>query len=186
MPRKSRGALTSRAPASRVTLLIVLMSMLMGLTPSTASALDEATQVNSPKPLPEGVASLAPQPEPADTSPKAYPIEPSKTPPAVKAWTPKQELTEKRTASSRTFTGAKPGQFETRLYSDAVNFKKDGEWAEIDATLTPVAGGKQKNKANSFGLELADYSDAATLAKLQLDKTHSVSFGTDQAAKVKG
>lgn len=107
-------------------------------------------------------------------------------PPPVEAWTPNKELIEKRTASSRTFSGTKPGQFETRLYSDAINFEKDGKWVEIDSTLTPVAGGKLKNKANSFGLELADYSNAATLAKLQLDKAHSVSFGIDQAAKVKG
>lgn len=104
----------------------------------------------------------------------------------MEAWTPKQELIEKRTASSTTFAGAEPGQFETRLYSEAIHFKKGNQWAAIDATLTPLAGGTLKNKANSFGLELADYSDAASLAKLQLDSTHSVSFGIDQAAKVKG
>jgi lysophospholipase L1-like esterase len=186
MPRKYRRASTSRAQVSRVTLMIMLMSMLMGLTPSTASALEESTQVSSPKSLPKGTPTLVLPPDVTDTSPKAYPIEPSKTPPPVKAWTPNQELIEKRTASSRTFSGTKPGQFETRLYSDAVNFEKDGKWVEIDSTLTTIAGGKLKNKANSFGLEIADYSNAATLAKLQLDSTHSVSFGIDQAAKVKG
>ncbi len=166
--------------------MIMLMSMLLGLTPSTASALEEPTQVSSPKSLPKGAPALVLPPDVTDTSPKAYPIEPSKTPPPVEAWTPNKELIEKRTASSRTFSGTKPGQFETRLYSDAVNFEKDGKWVEIDSTLTPVAGGKLKNKANSFGLEIADYSNAKTLAKLQLDSTHSVSFGIDQAAKVKG
>lgn len=186
MPRKYRRASTSRAQVSRVTLMIMLMAMLLGLTPATASALEEPTQVSSPKSLPKGAPALVLPSDVTDTSPKAYPIEPSKTPPPVKAWTANQELIEKRTASSRTFSGTKPGQFETRLYSDAVNFEKDGKWVEIDSTLIPVAGGKLKNKANSFGLELADYSNAKTLAKLQLDKSHSVSFGIDQAAKVKG
>lgn len=172
MPRDSRRTRALRA-VSRVPLMVILMSLLIGLTPPAASAVDKATEAKAPKPRLEGV-TLPTQPDPTDTSSKAFPIEPSKTPPPVKAWTPNKELTEERTASSRTFSGSKPGQFETRLYSDAVNFKKGNDWAEIDATLTPVAGGKLKNKANSFGLELADYSNARTLAKLQLDKTHSV------------
>jgi len=172
MPRVSRRAQALRA-VSRVTLMIILMSLLMGLTPSPASAVEKATEANAPKLLPEGV-TLPKQPDNSDTSPKAFPIEPSKASPAVQAWTPQKELIEKRTASSRTFAGAKPGQFETRLYSDAVNFKKGSEWAEIDANLTPVAGGKLKNKANSFGLELAGYSDADALALMRGNVSGSV------------
>ena len=66
------------------------------------------------------------------------------------------------------------------------HYSVDGRWQEIDTTLVMAKDGRLHNKAAGFDLSVAaDVSDAS-VARLGLDATHSVGFGLEGAAKVKG
>ncbi|MEX0790253.1 MAG: DNRLRE domain-containing protein [Actinomycetota bacterium] len=168
-------------------MLLVPICLLVTLVPPALPPVHAAepsptgAQAAPPKSFPEGVEL----PEIADSPPKAYPVAPSTgSPPKVKRWVPNQELVEKRTATSKTFMGEKPGQLETRLYSDAVHFKDGAKWTEIDSGLSGRTGGRRTSKANSFELQFADRASDPALATLALDSSHSVSFGLQGAAPV--
>ncbi len=95
------------------------------------------------------------------------------------------ELVERRTETSKTFTGDRPGQLKTELYAGAKHYRDSkGSWVDIDAELSPSKDGKRQNKANSFALSVADSSTDGTLAQLGLDANHSVGFSLEGAAKV--
>lgn len=65
-----------------------------------------------------------------------------------------REITGLRTATSRTFAAA-GGEFETRVYPFAVNYRRPGGgWAAISNRLVADAQGGYRNQANSFSVHL--------------------------------
>jgi endonuclease/exonuclease/phosphatase family metal-dependent hydrolase len=92
---------------------------------------------------------------------------------------------DRRTETSKTFTGDHPGEFKTELYAGAEHFKDaNGAWIDIDTELGASKDGKRQNKANSFVLTVADSATDGSLASLGLDARHSVGFSLEGAAKV--
>ena len=82
----------------------------------------------------------------------------SQTPPEPSSTSVVRELSERRTASSRTFFTER-GALATRIYAGSVNFKDgNGKWQRIDDDLTPTPGG-YVNKANRFRLAVPDSSE---------------------------
>ena len=104
------------------------------------------------------------------------------TPPGHRAGV---ELMERRTETSKTFTGDRPGEFKTELYAGVKHFKNaKGDWVDIETELGASKDGKRQNKANSFALTVADSSTGGALASVVLDAQHSVGFSLEGAAKV--
>lgn len=158
-----QGAAGSPAPAIRYP---DLPTDAPGEPPTMAPPADN----KKPAPLPAGLADIdAKKARPAITNPGAG-----------------DELTEKRTATSKTFAGTKPGEFKTEIHSEPVHFKDStGKWKDIDTSLAPVKDGVRKNKSNAFDLELAETAGGEALATVSLDSSHSVGFALEGAAKVK-
>lgn len=55
-------------------------------------------------------------------------------------------MAERRTETSKTFTGDPPGEFKTELYAAAKHFKDaKGAWVDIDTELGASKDGKRQN-----------------------------------------
>lgn len=130
-----------------------------------------------------------PPPEHPVPSASAAPGDPSTLAPAPPAPgpAPGEELLDRRTATSKTFAAEKPGEFVTKLYAAPVHYRDSrGHWADIDANLDGSRDGRRRARANAFGVELADFSSDAAVARLRLDESHSVGFALEGAAKTRG
>ena len=119
------------------------------------------------------------------------PVDPAKVlpplPSGASLGTRGQELVDRRTATSKTFVGERPGELRTELYASPLHYRDSrGRWADIDADLGSSKDGRRRSGANSFGLAIADSAADASLAEVSLDDSHSVGFGLEEAAKVKG
>lgn len=192
--------------ATMVFLNLLMMASLLGLAPSamaaqTAFPNDNAgnTQVTSnasqsgeegaagysarypdlPTDAPGPAPTMAP---PADKEPAPLPVDLAEVDakgsrPAISNPNAGDELTEKRTATSKTFAGTKAGEFKTEIHSGPVHFKDSaGNWKEIDTSLAPLERGVRKNKSNAFDLELAETAGGEALVSLGIDSSHSVGF----------
>ena len=157
--------------------------------PSTVS---EPTAAEAPNDKPAAPATQQAPAEPPvmPTLPEAPPAEPA--PPLPTGPIPErpkdgEEIVDRRTAESRTFSTDTIGQFRTEVYTEAVNFKDPatGAYEPIDASLAESKDGVRQSKANAFVLELADDANAATVARLRLDEDHSVGFALEGAGAVK-
>ncbi|MDQ4070904.1 MAG: hypothetical protein M3203_15755, partial [Actinomycetota bacterium] len=97
-----------------------------------------------------------------------------------------EELVERRTATSKTFAGERPGELRSELYAGPVHYRDaQGRWLPIDTTLGASTNGRRHSKANTFDLSLADSGVDAAVARVAFDGL-SVGFGLDGAAKVTG
>lgn len=187
-------AMSTRGCARRRQLSVVslfLVCALMSVLPVSPTKAQTA-----PKPGPPG-SPLASPPAPDLTSPPATPL-PASSPPASadptsvlgalptpSGYRAGVELMDRRTETSKTFTGDHPGELKTELYAGAKHFKDaKGAWMDIDTELSASKGGKRQNKANSFALTVADSSAEGALASVALDAQHSVGFSLEGAAKV--
>lgn len=182
MPRairsfKSRGL---NGPARRTMVMLgVLMSLLVTLAPSPASAADPGEAMVLPS-----VDNLPPvQP--------AVPMDPATTPdlgpptPAQK-WEQGKEILARRTANTKTFAADLPGSYETKFFAEPVHFDDDGKWVNIEAGLRAGNGATVENRANEFGLNLAEQADSSSLAKVEMDPDHSISMRLQGADDVEG
>lgn len=107
---------------------------------------------------------------------------------AAQPWESDTEIVQERTATSKTFRADEPGRFKQKIYAEPVHFKDGKSWREIKEQLVESTNDdtKRKNKANSFGLQVAERADDPDLATVELDKNHSVAFGMQGAAGVTG
>jgi hypothetical protein len=96
------------------------------------------------------------------------------------------EVPERRTANSKTFATDRAGVFVTETANEPVHFQDaKGRWQDIDTDLVAGSNGRTRNKANAFSVSLAADSTDGAVASLELDASHSVAFGIQDAAKVK-
>lgn len=86
-----------------------------------------------------------------------------------------QEVVDQRTATSKTFAGAEPGVFETRLYGAPVHFQDSGEWVEIDTDLVDVGEGRVGAKASDLHLSIAPTAGDSELVQVDLPEGGSLS-----------
>ncbi|CAN5749620.1 hypothetical protein BH23ACT12_BH23ACT12_14430 [soil metagenome] len=202
MPKDNRRGSIARAFKHRVVKQIVLMMLVGGMlilllpAPAAVAAQRESKSSTSDdsagartleklKDKDDVAASTGSGPTPS-IAPPGDPEQILPPGPTLPDWQAGKELVGKRTATSKAFTGRSPGEIETRLYAEPIHYRQGDSWVAIDSGLESSGDGKRKNRANDFGLELAESADDPSLAELVLDSTHSVSFGLDKAAKVKG
>jgi hypothetical protein len=105
---------------------------------------------------------------------KASDIPPLGPPKPAEKWEQGKEVADRRTESTKTFMGDKPGKFEERIYPEPVHFQRDNSWVEIDPTLVVSGNGRRNSKANRFELSLSESSDDPAVASLVIDEQHSV------------
>jgi hypothetical protein len=160
-------------------MLGLLMSLLVTLAPSPASAADSGEAMTLPS-----VDNLPPvQP--------AAPMDPATTPdlgpptPAQK-WEQGKEILARRTANTKTFAGDLPGSYETKFFAEPVHFDNEGKWVNIETGLRAGDGPTVENKANEFGLNLAEQADSSSLAKVEMDPDHSISMRLQGADDIEG
>lgn len=171
---------------------MVAVALLLSLMPTAALAAtsptapdgavesDAATSVDQPPAVPEG------------STPSYDPAEDVGLPPAnalqrtAEDFEPGREIIERRTATSKTFTGRVPGELETRVYPQPVHYRSGERWEKIDSTIEAVADDKRQSRANSFVVRLSEQADDASLAELEIDAEHSVAFGLQGAPQAQG
>ena len=145
MPRVDRG-FKSRGlsrPARRTMILLgILMSLLVTLAPSPASAVDSGDSMSLPS-----VDNLPPV-EPAT------PMDPASTPDlgppaAAQKWEMGKEILARRTANTKTFAGDLPGSYETKFFAEPVHFDNDGKWANIDTGLRAATAPRLRTRRTS-------------------------------------
>lgn len=97
--------------------------------------------------------------------------------------TPIRELTDRRTATSRTFELSN-GQLEARLYEVSVNYRnRVGDWKAIDEGLTRLPDGALANGANSFDVRLPeDLNEAPIRVTLGDEWVSEMPLGVETAA----
>ena len=212
MPRDSHRGFILRGfrgqSVRKLVLLGLLMSLLLTLAPPAVAAESDSTstskgEVSTEAPDPQEVLNkidtadlraadaqetLTPPPVVPGEAIPSNPIEAIGPPPDTipDDWEAGTEIVDQRTATTKAFTGRVPGETETRVYPEPVHYKEGDRWLTVDSSLKASDGDSRSAKANDFDLELADSADSSTLAKLTLDSAHSVAFGMDKAAKVKG
>lgn len=91
---------------------------------------------------------------------------------------PGEEIVAERTEGSKSFATATPGKFKTQVFPGPVHFRNTttGKWDEIDTTLVAGTAGRLQNKAGAAKIDLAKQTGGATLARLEVDDSHSVGF----------
>lgn len=145
MPRVASG-LKSRGPVRttrRTSILLgLLMSLLVTLAPSPASAADIVDSRTLPS-----VEDLPPvQP--------AAPMDPATTPdlgppPAAQKWEQGKEIVARRTANTKTFAGDLPGSYETKFFAEPVHFDDGGKWVDIETGLRPETVPRSRTRRTS-------------------------------------
>jgi Colicin E5 ribonuclease domain len=121
----------------------------------------------------EGDEPEAATPMPEEVSPKA----------ATAGLT---EAVERRTATTKTFLGKEPGTYVMQVSSRPVHFQHNGAWKDIDARLAAAGGDAVASAANGFQTRLGLAANAAKVAEVRLDETHSVGFGFSGASPTRG
>lgn len=179
---------------------VLVSSLQLGIGPARAQ-----TTAPSPPVPPSSFPSAAPtttSPSPAPPRPSSFPPVARSlgdAPPAVDAHppglsmigpvpvaAPGEELTDRRTSTSKTFVGDAPGEFRTEIYAQPINYKDErGHWTRIDPSLGAATNGRRVSKANATTVDLAEQADDDAVGRLRLDAGTSVGFALEGAAKVK-
>lgn len=141
-PSRSSAGMARRNHRRRRTLVATGLAAVVVATFLPLSVLTASASTSTTAPTPPAPPSAPP---PATTAQPDHPIltampaadPPAKVlpaPPAVAAGSPGQELVERRTATSKTFVGAHPGEFRTEVYPAPVHYRDaQGQWADIKA-----------------------------------------------------
>ncbi len=67
-----------------------------------------------------------------------------------------------------------------------MHFDDGGKWVNIETGLRAGDGATVENKANEFGLNLAEQADSNSLAKVEMDPDHSISMRLQGADDIEG
>lgn len=65
-----------------------------------------------------------------------------------------------------------------------MHFEDGGKWVDIETGLRAGDGATVENKANEFGLNLAENADNSSLARVEMDSDHSISMRLQGAGDV--
>jgi lysophospholipase L1-like esterase len=76
--------------------------------------------------------------------------------------------------------------YETKFFAEPVHFDDEGKWVNIETGLRAGDGATVENKANEFGLNLAEQADSNSLAKVEMDPDHSISMRLQGADDIEG
>ncbi len=164
-------------------------------TPTTALSLANSSLANSPSAPVPGTVPTPPVVQeaqantPPSTSPPLPSLDATQVVPPPDLGPPKQgpELVDRRTANTKTFATDRPGTFVTESSAAPVHYRDaKGHWQEINTTLRLAKDGRLHNNATGFDLSVASNATDASVARLDLDASHSVGFGLEGAAKVNG
>ena len=184
--RARKHSVSHRACVTVAMALAVMASPLQlgnGAAAAQTAPSGPASTPSSFPPVDPSAPTSKPPPEVEVPIPDVASVGKPSVPPAPK---PGEELLDRRTVNSKTFTTDKPGELRTELYEAPVHFKDpQGRWTAIDDTLGTSKDGRRRNTANVFDLSLADSSTDKAVARLAVDDKHSVGFALDGAAEVK-
>ena len=86
-----------------------------------------------------------------------------------------EEITDKRTEHSKEFRTSQ-GNYMAVLYAEAVHYEEEGEWKEIDNTLTMEEDGVYRNTAGVWEVSLPQLLDAEKEISITKDG-YTLSFG---------
>jgi len=88
------------------------------------------------------------------------------------------ELVSLRTATTRTYATDTPGEFETKAFTEPVNYRDAaGAWHDIDTTLTKGGDGAWHSTAGPVKVTVAGAANAASLTNVELGGGLGIGWG---------